>query len=66
MHVINTAKRTALSRLLLETVTSTAPGEMLEEKLAGLSFSAGTDERKHVSYSYTHVYTLTLSCSSPA
>lgn len=44
VHVINTAKRTALSRLLLETVTSTAPGEMLEEKLAGLSFSAGTDE----------------------
>ena len=31
-------KRAALQKLLLENVTSTAPGEKLDEKLASLTF----------------------------
>ncbi|OCH92145.1 hypothetical protein OBBRIDRAFT_824865 [Obba rivulosa] len=36
--IIDHAKRAALSRLLLESVTSTAPGERLDEKLASMTF----------------------------
>ena len=39
-------KRSALSRLLLESVTSTAPGERLDEKLAALTFPVDVDERR--------------------
>ncbi|OBZ76240.1 Inositol-1,4,5-trisphosphate 5-phosphatase 1 [Grifola frondosa] len=40
VRIVDHAKRAALSRLLLESVTSTAPGEKLDEKLASLTFSA--------------------------
>ncbi|KAL1944314.1 hypothetical protein VTO73DRAFT_3499 [Trametes versicolor] len=39
VRIIDHVKRAALSKLLLESVTSTAPGEKLDEKLAGLTFS---------------------------
>ena len=39
IRIIDHAKRAALSRLLLEKVTSSAPGEKLDEKLASLTFS---------------------------
>ncbi|KAI0089103.1 inositol polyphosphate phosphatase [Irpex rosettiformis] len=39
LRVIDHAKRASLSRLLLENVTSTAPGEKLDEKLASLTFT---------------------------
>ncbi|KAI9000860.1 DNase I-like protein [Trametes punicea] len=39
VRIIDHAKRAALSKLLLESVTSTAPGEKLDEKLAGLAFT---------------------------
>lgn len=42
LRVIDHAKRASLSHLLLENVTSTAPGEKLDEKLASLAFT--TDE----------------------
>ncbi|KDQ64344.1 hypothetical protein JAAARDRAFT_27972 [Jaapia argillacea MUCL 33604] len=38
---INTEKKAALSRLLMENVRSTAPGEKLDEKLAALTFHSG-------------------------
>lgn len=38
VRVIDHAKRADLSRLLLENVTSTVPGEKLDEKLATLAF----------------------------
>ncbi|TFY81149.1 hypothetical protein EWM64_g2863 [Hericium alpestre] len=38
VHIIDPVKRATLSRLLLESVTSTAPGEKLDEKLAALTF----------------------------
>jgi len=40
VRIIDALKRTALSRLLLESVVSTAPGEKLDEKLAALSLPA--------------------------
>jgi synaptojanin len=42
LRVIDHVKRANLSRLLLENVTSIAPGEKLDEKLASLTFV--TDE----------------------
>lgn len=46
VRVIDQTKRANLSHLLLENVTSTAPGEKLDEKLAALTFSNDTSERK--------------------
>ncbi|KAJ7180325.1 inositol polyphosphate phosphatase [Mycena crocata] len=37
IRIIDVAKRTALSQLLLKSVTSTAPGEKLDDKLAALA-----------------------------
>lgn len=36
VRIIDVVKRATLSRLLLESVVSTAPGEKLDEKLAAL------------------------------
>ena len=47
MRIIDHAKRAALSKLLLENVTSTAPGEKLDEKLAGLAFTPEETERTY-------------------
>ncbi|KAI0775957.1 DNase I-like protein [Trametes elegans] len=44
VRIIDHAKRNALSKLLLESVTSTAPGEKLDEKLAGLTFTPDVPE----------------------
>ncbi|EPQ59096.1 DNase I-like protein [Gloeophyllum trabeum ATCC 11539] len=38
IRIIDSIKRAALSRMLLDSVTSTAPGEKLDEKLASLTF----------------------------
>ena len=38
VRIIDHAKRAALQKLLLENVTTTAPGEKLDEKLAALTF----------------------------
>lgn len=43
VHVIDHAKKAVLGRLLAESVTSTAPGETIEEKLAALTFSHSSD-----------------------
>ncbi|KAI0040646.1 DNase I-like protein [Auriscalpium vulgare] len=40
VHIIDPDKKEALSRLLFENVTSTAPGEKLDEKLAALAFAS--------------------------
>ncbi|KAI0750962.1 inositol polyphosphate phosphatase [Daedaleopsis nitida] len=40
VRIIDHAKRAALRNMLLENVTSTAPGEKLDEKLASLAFSS--------------------------
>jgi hypothetical protein len=40
VRIVDIAKRTALSQQLLRNVTSTAPGEKLEEKLAALVFNS--------------------------
>ncbi|KAM5535531.1 hypothetical protein V8D89_010868 [Ganoderma adspersum] len=40
VRIIDHAKRAALQKLLLENVTTTAPGEKLDEKLASLAFSS--------------------------
>ncbi|EKM59266.1 uncharacterized protein PHACADRAFT_157566 [Phanerochaete carnosa HHB-10118-sp] len=44
IRVIDHVKRATLSRLLLDNVTSTAPGEKLDEKLASLTFSTEASE----------------------
>ena len=46
VRIIDHAKRAALQKLLLENVTSTAPGEKLDEKLAALTFSSDDRDRK--------------------
>ena len=43
VHIIDHAKKGALGRLLMESVTSTEPGETLEEKLAALTFLHSDD-----------------------
>ncbi|KAI0321997.1 SacI homology domain-containing protein [Amylostereum chailletii] len=43
VHVIDPVKKAALARLLTESVTATAPGETLDEKLASLIFSSDRD-----------------------
>jgi hypothetical protein len=45
VRIIDTVKRAALSRLLLESVVSTSPGEKLDEKLAALALPADYVER---------------------
>ncbi|RDB20113.1 Inositol-1,4,5-trisphosphate 5-phosphatase 1 [Hypsizygus marmoreus] len=44
VRIIDTVKRLALSRLLLESIVTTAPGEKLDEKLAALVFHADFTE----------------------
>lgn len=46
VRIIDTVKRAALSRLLLETTLAAVPGEMLEEKIAALALPSDTDDRK--------------------
>ena len=46
VRIIDHAKRTALQKLLLENVTSTAPGEKLDEKLASLAFDPEEHDRE--------------------
>ena len=46
VRIIDHVKRASLSRLLLDNVTSTAPGEKLDEKLASLTFSDHVPDRK--------------------
>ncbi len=45
VRIIDHAKRAALQKLLLENVTSTAPGEKLDEKLANLTFTSEEHDR---------------------
>lgn len=45
VRIIDAVKRLALSRLLLESIVSTAPGEKLDEKLAALVFSPDFTQR---------------------
>ncbi|KAG9317505.1 inositol polyphosphate phosphatase [Chiua virens] len=44
VRVIDTVKRAALSRLILETSLAATPGEVLEEKLAALALPSDTDD----------------------
>ena len=46
MRIIDHARRDALSRLLLESVTTSAPGDKLDEKLAQLTFTDMNDDRE--------------------
>lgn len=46
--VIDAVKKAALSRLLLESVVSTAPGEKLDEKLTALALPADFVDRASV------------------
>lgn len=45
VRIIDHAKRAALQKLLLENVTTTAPGEKLDEKLASLAFTSDEQDR---------------------
>lgn len=47
VRVIDTVKKAALSRLLLESVVSTGPGEKLDEKLAALTLPTDFVERAY-------------------
>ncbi|KAH9844079.1 DNase I-like protein [Rhodofomes roseus] len=44
IRIIDHARRDALSRLLLESVTASGPGEKLDEKLAEMTFGDDTDK----------------------
>lgn len=44
IRIVDYTKRAALSRALFENVTSTLPGEKLDEKLASITFSNGVPD----------------------
>lgn len=46
VQVIDHAKRNAIQKHLLENITSTSPGEKLDEKLSSLAFHAQDSDRK--------------------
>jgi hypothetical protein len=48
VRIIDAMKKAALSRMLLESVVSTAPGEKLDEKLSALALPADFVERASV------------------
>jgi hypothetical protein len=48
VRVIDAMKKAALSRLLLDSVVATAPGEKLDEKLTALALPADFVERASV------------------
>lgn len=50
VRIIDPVKKAALSRMLLDGVVSTQPGEKLDEKLANLSLPSDTGECKHIHY----------------
>lgn len=52
VRIIDAVKRAALSHLLLENITSTAPGEKLDEKLAGLFLPADYAECGFILFLY--------------
>ncbi len=56
VHIIDHVKKSALGRLLMESVASTAPGETLDEKLAALTFPRSNDrepcDSDHPAYLY--------------
>jgi hypothetical protein len=45
IRTIDVAKRAVLSRMLLQSVLSTAPGEKLDDKLAALALPATFNDR---------------------
>ena len=45
VRIIDHAKRAALQKLLLENVTTTSPGEKLDEKLASLTLFSDASDR---------------------
>ncbi|KAG6842013.1 hypothetical protein C0991_003539 [Blastosporella zonata] len=45
VRIVDQVKKLALSRLLLNSITSTAPGELLDEKLASLVFPSDITQR---------------------
>jgi hypothetical protein len=46
IKVIDPVKRATLSRMILDSVTSTEPGELLDQKLANITLPVGLGERK--------------------
>ena len=48
VRIIDAVKKAALSRMLLESVISTTPGEKLDEKLSALALPADFVERASV------------------
>ncbi|TDL29681.1 DNase I-like protein, partial [Rickenella mellea] len=44
IRIIEVVKRAALQRFLFDSVTSTAPGQKLDEKLAAMAFTEGPDD----------------------
>ena len=54
VRIIDHAKRAALQKLLLENVTTTAPGEKLDEKLAALTLATHTTDCMSISLLIAH------------
>lgn len=61
VRIVDHTTRLALSRMLFDNVTSTAPGEKLDEKLASLTFSNEPRECKDTSLSHALVLNLRFS-----
>lgn len=71
MRIIDAAKKAALEQQLLESVTTTAPGEKLDEKLKVLVFDEGLlsgdeEDLDRESTSSTMFEIASLSPSSPS
>lgn len=65
VRIIDAVKRAALSRLLLESVVSTAPGEKLDEKLAAMTLPTDFVERTPFSHLYIPAKGLTFKLTVP-
>jgi hypothetical protein len=65
VRVIDAVKKAALSRLLLDSVVATAPGEKLDEKLTALALPADFVERASVTDFVTQHTFLTIPLVPP-
>jgi hypothetical protein len=64
VRITDAVKRAALSRLLFEGVTSKAPGEKLEEKLASLVLPEDFLGGMHISIFVSIDFTFSISASA--
>lgn len=64
IRIVDAVKKAALSRLILDNIMSTEPGELLDEKLANVALPVGLGERK-LSMNFGHFFPAQFPCLVP-